>query len=131
MRHSPARSHSLARSTWLLTMVSGSVLATQFAVDQDSMQLVDDRNTSLASNIALRDAAGARSDAEALAAMFAEIEAFYAQKGQVNDAVSWSRQIRELADDISTHVAASDFDQAAENAVTLSKVCKSCHSIYK
>lgn len=123
--------HSLARSTWLLTLVGGSVLATQLAVDEDSMQLLDDRNKSLASNIALRDAASARGDAEALAAMFAEIEAFYAQKGQADDAVSWSRQSRQLADDISGHVAAKDFDRAAETAVTVSKICKSCHDAYK
>lgn len=130
MRPHPIR-RSLARPTWLLVMVSGSVLASQLAVDEDSMQLLDDRNKSLASNIALRDPAGARDDAEALASGFAEIEAFYAQKGQADDAVNWSRQSRQLADDISKHVAANDFDRAAETAVTLSKTCRSCHDTYK
>ena len=121
---------NLSRSTWALLVVSGTALAVTVAVDEDSMQLIDDRNKGLASSIALKDAATAKDDARELAAMFATVESFYAQKGTTPDAVDWAKQSRERAEEISQRVAASDFDEASRLAVALSKTCKSCHAVY-
>ncbi|HXU92343.1 MAG TPA: hypothetical protein VFP33_01670 [Gallionella sp.] len=119
------------RFAWLAAaLLSGGVLAGQAVVDEDSMQLMEDRNKSLSSRIALKDAAGAKEDAQALAEMFADVETYFAQKGK-GDAVDWSKQSRELSADISRYVAAKDFDHASQSAVTLSKTCKTCHQTYK
>ncbi|BBJ00504.1 hypothetical protein FGKAn22_21960 [Ferrigenium kumadai] len=115
---------------WISALLSGSVLASQVTVDEDSMQLMDDRNKSLSSNIALKDASSAKEDARALAEMFADVETYFAQKGK-GDAVDWSKQSRELSAEITRYVAANDFDHASQSAVTLSKTCKACHQIYK
>lgn len=115
---------------WIFALLSGSVLASQAAVDEDSMQLMDDRNKSLSSNIAIRDAASAKEDARALAEMFADVELYFAQKGK-EDAVDWSKQSKALSAEITRYVAADDFDHASQAAVTLSKTCKTCHQTYK
>lgn len=122
---------NVLRFTWLVAaLLSGGVLASQAIVDEDSMQLMDDRNKSLSSNISLRDAAGAKDDARALNEMFADVELYFAQKGK-SDAVDWSKQSRELSAEITRFIAASDFDHASQSAVTLSKTCKACHEVYK
>ncbi len=119
------------RYTWIAAaLLSGGVLASQVVVDEDSMQLMDDRNKSLANCIALKDEAGAKADARALDEMFADVEVYFEQKGK-RDAVDWSKQSRELSDQITRYVAANDFDHASQSAVTLSKTCKACHEVYK
>jgi len=115
---------------WVSALLSGSVLASLATVDEDSMQLMDDRNKSLSSNIAIRDATSAKEDARALAEMFAGVELYYAQKGK-EDAVDWSKQSKELSAEITRYVAANDFDHASQAAVSLSKTCKTCHQSYK
>ncbi len=124
-------SRNTLRFSWLAAvLLSGGVLANQAVVDEDSMQLMDDRNKSLSSNIALKDATSAKEDARALAEMFADVEQYFVQKGK-NDAVDWSKQSRELSAEITRYVAANDFDHASQSAAALSKNCKACHRIYK
>jgi len=106
------------------------VMAAQ-VVDKDLMQLMDDRNKSLASNLALRKGADAREDAAGLAAIFVDVEAYYVKKGHSDDAVGWARQSRALAEKIVKDVVAREFDRAAVSAVVLSKTCKSCHDVYR
>lgn len=115
---------------WFSAFLSGGVLASQVTVDEDSMQLMDDRNKSLSSNIAVKDAPSAKEDARALTEMFADVETYFAQKGK-DDAVDWSKQSRELSDEITRYVAANDFEHASQSAVALSKTCKACHRVYK
>ena len=124
-------SRKVLRYTWFAAAIlSGGVLASQVVVDEDSMQLMDDRNKSLANRIALKDEAGAKEDAHALSEMFADVELYFEQKGK-SDAVDWSKQSCELSERITRYVAANDFDHASQTAVTLSKTCKACHEVYK
>ena len=124
-------SRKALRYTWLAAaLLSGGVLANQAVVDEDSMQLMDDRNKSLANRIALKDEAGAKDDARALNEMFSDVEVYFEQKGK-SDAVDWSKQSRELSEQITRYVAANVFDHASQSAVTLSKTCKACHQVYK
>lgn len=125
-------SRKVLRFSWLAAaLLSGGVLASQAViVDEDSMQLMDDRNKSLSSRIALKDAEGAKDDARALNEMFADVEVYFGQKGK-GDAVDWSRQSRELSTEITQYVSANDFDHASRSAVALSKTCKACHEVYK
>jgi hypothetical protein len=121
-----------ARLAWVLVALSGSVLASQaVGVDEDSMQLMDDRTKSLTSNLALENASGAAEDARALAEMFSSVEGYYLARDGGSDALDWARQSRTLSDQISQQVSAKAFDQASQAAAKLSKTCKACHTVYK
>lgn len=111
--------------------MAGSVAASQVTVDEDYMQVMEDRQKSLTSSIALNNAKAAVEDANALGEMFSDVETFYAQKGNANDAVNWTKESKGLTVAITKYVATKDFDTASVTAVTLAKTCKECHSVYK
>ncbi|HET7833151.1 MAG TPA: hypothetical protein VFK88_09325 [Gallionella sp.] len=112
-------------------VMAGSVAASQVTVDEDYMQVMEDRQKSLTSNIALNNTKAAVEDAKALNEMFSDVETFYAQKGNANDAVNWTKESKGLTVAITKYVATKDFDTASVKAVTLAKTCKECHSVYK
>ena len=113
----------------LLVMASSVVVAG--TVDEDSMDLMKDKQKSLSSNISLNDAKAATDDANEMADMFDDVEAFFVKKGNAADAVDWAKDSKDLAGTIVKSIAANDFDTAAKTSVTLAKTCKSCHNIYK
>jgi len=100
-------------------------------VDEDSMDLMKDKQKSLSSNISLNDAKAATDDANEMADMFDDVEAFFVKKGNAADAVDWAKDSKDLAATIVKSIATNDFDTAAKTSVTLAKTCKSCHNIYK
>lgn len=106
-------------------------IAAYSEVDTDFMTAMDDLNKSLTSNVALRDAKAAASDATEMQKMFDEVEAFFLKKADAADGVKWAQESRDLAASIAKSVAANDFGSASQTAVTLSKTCKACHKIYK
>jgi len=95
------------------------------------MHSIEDSNKSLASNIAIKAAKEASSDARELNEMFATVEAFYARKGDAPDAVELAKKSRALSAQILESVSASDFGAATDSATTLSRTCKTCHNYYK
>ena len=111
--------------------MTGSVVAAQSTVDEDFMQIMEDRQKSLSSNISLKNATAAREDVKELEDMFNEVEAFYVHKGNATDAVNWSKESKELAAAIEKYVASNDFDTASQTSATLAKTCKTCHRVYK
>lgn len=115
----------------LLILMTGSVVAAQVSIDEDYMQVMEDRQKSLTSNLALKNAQAAAEDVKELKDMFAEVEEFYVHKGNADDAVNWSKESRDLAGAIEKYVASSDFDTASQTSATLAKNCKSCHRVYK
>ena len=114
-----------------LILFAGSLWAAVAELDSDLMQAVEDANKSMASNIALKDRKGSVSDATELDGMFAEIEHYYVNKGDADDAVKLSKKSRELVADILKSVKGGDFDHATNLATDLSRTCKSCHNFYK
>jgi uncharacterized protein YktA (UPF0223 family) len=115
----------------ILAVMTGSVMAAQSAVDEDSMDLMKDKQKSLSSNISLNDAKAATDDANEIVDMLNDVEAFYEKKGNAADAVDWSKESKDLTATILKYVAANDFNTAAQTSVSLAKTCKSCHKIYK
>jgi outer membrane protein assembly factor BamA len=95
------------------------------------MQVMEDRQKSLTSNIALKNSQAAVEDAKELDQMFNDVETFYAHKGNASDAVTWTKESKNLAVAITQYVASNDFDTASVKAVSLAKTCKECHSVYK
>ena len=112
--------------------LTSPLLSAYAAVDADSMQIMEDRQKSLSSNISLKDAKGALADAKELEEMFKEVEAFYVKKGNAAEGVTLSQESQVLAGRVVTQaLAANDFDTASQKSVTLAKNCKACHQIYK
>lgn len=114
-----------------LVVAAGSVVADEVSIDEDYMQVMDDRTKSLTSNLALKNGQAAVEDAKELDQMFNDVEVFYMHKGNATDAVNWTRESRNLASAITQRVASNDFDTASEKAASLAKTCKECHSVYK
>jgi hypothetical protein len=114
-----------------LVAIAGGVFAGEISVDEDYMQVMEDRQKSLASNIALKNGQAAVEDAKELDQMFNDVETFYVHKGNASDAVTWTKESKDLAVAITQYVATNDFDTASVKAVSLAKTCKECHSVYK
>jgi len=115
----------------LLAAVTGIAISAQSSLDDDLMQNIEDSTKSLTSNIALKDIKAGAMDAKELAEMFAKVETFYQQKGDAGDAVDLSRKSKELSVEVGKEITGRNFDHANEIATSLSKTCKTCHSIYK
>lgn len=116
----------------ILTMV-GVVFAqtVQIDIDQDLMQTIDDTTKEVNSNIALKDAKAAATDAQQLEGYFKEVETVFLQHGQADDGVSLAKQAQQAAVELGKSVTANDFDTAQTAARTLTRTCKSCHDVYK
>ncbi|MBS1161085.1 MAG: hypothetical protein H6R15_3504 [Proteobacteria bacterium] len=115
----------------LAALFAGSVFAAQSTIDDDFMRTVEDTHKSLTGNVGISNAPGSIADARELAVMFAQIEAFYVDKGDAPDAVTLSRQSRELSDAIVKSAGRQDFETANLKTTELSRACKSCHNFYK
>lgn len=119
-----------SKLTLFLALI-GIVLTAFAAVDADLMQSMDERQKSLSSNLALKDAKGALQDAREMEEMLKEVEQHFVQKGNAPDGVNWSQESRQLANGVAQAVTAHDFTGASQKAITLAKNCKACHQIYK
>lgn len=100
-------------------------------MDQDLMQVIDDTTKDVNSNIALKDAKAATTDAQQLEGYFKEVETVFVQHGQADDGVSLAKQAQQAAAELGKSAAANDFDTAQTQARSLTRTCKSCHDVYK
>jgi hypothetical protein len=114
-----------------LLAVASSVISAQIEIDDDFMRNVEDSNKSLANHIAVKDTKGVSVDTKELSEMFALVEAFYAAKGDAQDALEITKKSRQLISEIDKSVASKDYDNANIMASDLSRACKSCHNFYK
>lgn len=115
----------------VLLGIAGSVISAQVDIDDDFMRSVEDANKALANHIAVKDGKAVQGDTQELAAMFAQVEAYYQAKADADDAVTITKKSRQLISDIDHAVASKDFDSANVMASDLSRACKSCHNFYK
>lgn len=99
--------------------------------DTDAMKAIEDAAKDLESSIATKDVRVAVSNAEFIRDSLHWAEGYFVKKGNVDDAVKWARQGRELADAIATSVNKQEFDLAYDSFGSLKKTCKSCHDAYK
>lgn len=113
---------------WLAVSV---VHAADAVLDMDLMQNVEDVNKSLASNIALRDAAASTRDAQELHELFKTVEGHYHAKPDAPDGLELSRKSLSLTQKIQGQVGAQDFEGASDSATELSRTCRACHTFYK
>ncbi len=115
----------------VLAVLATGVRSAEDGLDTELMQAIEDSNKSLASNIALKAAKGANTDAQELSAMFAKVQAYYTQKGDAPDAVELAGKSHAFTQQILRSVAANDYAAATDAATALSRTCKTCHNFYK
>lgn len=101
------------------------------AVDDDFMQAIEDTHKSLTGHVGVANTKGSIADATELAGMFAQVEAYYVEKGDAPDAVTIAKQSKDLSSEIAKLASSKDFDAANLKATDLSRACKSCHNFYK
>ncbi|MES3010375.1 MAG: hypothetical protein V4738_06310 [Pseudomonadota bacterium] len=130
----PFSARALARAAVAFAVLGAVALGVHSAEDEldtELMQTIEDTNKSMASNIALKEAKGAKSDAQELTQMFAKVEGHYNRKGDAPDAVDLARKSRELSSQILGQIDASDYGAATNTATNLARTCKTCHNFYK
>lgn len=114
-----------------LLVLAGQVMPAQFEVNSDLMRNIEDTTKSLDSNVSLKDAKAAAAEAKELTALFAQVEDFYARRGDAADAVGFSRKTHDLAEQVLKAVDSGDYDTASTSVIALARSCKSCHEVYK
>ena len=114
-----------------LLFASGAIGAAEIELDTDLMHSIEDTNKSLASNIALKDTKAALSDCKELNGMFEQVQTFFTQKGNADDAVDLARKSKDLTVEIVKQIGGKDFDSATNSATALSRNCRTCHTFYK
>ena len=107
------------------------IVSADTEIDDDFMRTVEDTHKSLTGNVGVGNVQGSLSDAKELAGYFAQVEAFYVKKGDAPDAVTISKQSKDLSNDIVKAVSSKDFDTANLKSTELSRACKACHNFYK
>jgi soluble cytochrome b562 len=115
----------------VLALLAASAGGAESELDTDLMQTIEDTNKSLSSNIAVKDAKAATSDAKELSEMFAKVEDHFTKKGGAEDAVDLAKKSKRLSSDIVQFVAAGNYESATDSATTLSRTCRTCHTFYK
>jgi hypothetical protein len=115
---------------FFLVLTAGANSA-ETGLSTDLMQSIEDTNKSLASNVAIKDAKAATSDAKELTEMFAQVETFFVQKGDAKDAVDLAKKSKDLTIAIVDSVAKNNFDAATDSATNLARTCRTCHTFYK
>ncbi|MFO7324218.1 MAG: hypothetical protein DIU62_000750 [Pseudomonadota bacterium] len=115
----------------LLVLAADMVVAAGPELDKEVMETIEVVNESLASNIGLRDVAAVHTDAKDLDELFAEVEAYFTARGDAKDAVDYTRRTRLLLGTVKESVDAGRFEDAANAASEVGRVCKACHRKYK
>lgn len=124
----------MARRSWgamLLALVGAAALAAAPGLDDGVMETIEVVSESLASNIGLKDAAAAQTDAKDLDALFVEVQAYFKARGDAGDALGYVKTSRELTATVQAALAAGKFDDAANAASEMARTCKACHRKYK
>lgn len=115
---------------WIFLLLA-SAKSAETELSTDLMQTIEDTNKSLSSNIAVKDAKAATSDAKDMTEMFTQVETFFVQKGGADDAVDLAKKTKALTIEIVNDVAQNNFDAATEAATNISRTCRTCHTFYK
>ncbi|TSA38254.1 MAG: hypothetical protein D4R63_11425 [Methylococcaceae bacterium] len=96
------------------------------------METIDTNTHNLQDSITNKDTATATQLATDIQKEFKQVEGFFAQRGNADDAVTDAKQYEDMAADIVKFIAANNFDAAANKAIDMSKACDTaCHDTYK
>lgn len=126
----------MMRSVLVAVIATGASAAVLASVDlsdfdQDTMQAVGDAKKELEAGLAAKEPKDAIANAEFIRDSLQWAEGYFAKKGNVDDAVRWAREGRELAAAVAASVERGNFEAATESYNSLIRTCKSCHDVYK
>lgn len=99
--------------------------------DDDSMRDMDDANKDLGPVLGANNADAALADAQVIQDVLKETEAYFAKKGNTEDAVKIAQQGEASLASVVSAIGKRDFDTAAAAARDTSKNCRTCHDLYK
>ena len=95
-----------------------------------AMKSVLPASGSLRSNVAAKNADGAKADAAKLEKIFKTSEDFFAAR-KTQDAVDWSKQAKEAAATIGKLAAAGDWDKIPDEQKKIQATCMACHTAHR
>lgn len=95
------------------------------------MQKIDLHSQRILLNLKRQDAAASVADAQALERLYRQMEQFYEQRGDADDAVIASYDGRERAAAVVAQVGKGDYDNAFESAAGIARDCRNCHDRFK
>ncbi|MEY4593554.1 MAG: hypothetical protein RIR18_2449 [Pseudomonadota bacterium] len=114
-----------------LVFVTGVAFSAQIEMDQDLMQNIEDTTKSLTSNIAMKDIKTAVSEVQELEEMFTKVEDFYKSQADKEEAVQMTAKSLQLIVGLRKDLHSKNFDHANELATSLTRLCKTCHNVFK
>src|SRR6185295_15173597 len=111
----------------IATLLTAAVLSAQSDADyQGYMKIIGPTSGSMQKNIAAKDAAATRADAQKLNDTFKLVEAFWQKRGAA-DAVNFAKNAQSVTEMVAKSAAAGDMDKAAMDAKGLGANCGGCH----
>jgi hypothetical protein len=120
------------RKIVIYVVLTAAVVLAQSADEFDGwMRTIDEKNQSVQSNIADKNADAAAADAKVLGDTFKLVEKFWTQRGNAPDAVELSQKAQERAAEVLKSAAAKDFDAAATQSIKIAETCTACHRLYR
>ncbi|MDQ6676230.1 MAG: hypothetical protein M3Z09_02920 [Acidobacteriota bacterium] len=85
---------------------------------------------SMRKNLEAKQGAEAATDAEKVAGIFKQVEAFYA-KSNTEDAVKWATTAQTAATEVAAAATAGDFERAGAGVKQISGTCGPCHTAHR
>jgi len=119
-------------------LITGSLLflcvvKSQAEEDQAYKQLMKDVGAtfgSLGKDIQAKKSDSAAEDAQKLAGLFKQVEAFWA-KSKTEDAIAFAQAGEKASSQAAESAKANNLDQASAAVNDIGKTCKGCHGAYK
>lgn len=95
------------------------------------MRRIDKRSVAVQHKLAARDDAGALADAQELARLYGQMEAFFVESGYGQQGADWSRDDAQRAQALAEAIGRGDYADAEQHAVGITRACSGCHDRYR
>jgi len=117
-----------------LSLLTLSFASSGLAQDQDEyagwMKSIAQTMGSMRKNFEAKQAQEAAKDAEKVAGLFKQVEAFYA-KANTEDAVKWANTAQTVATETAAAANAGDLEKAGVSAKQIGGTCGPCHTAHR
>lgn len=118
----------------VLTVASLLLASTSFAQDEADfskwMKSIAGTNGSMRKHLEAKEAEDAAKDAEKVAGLFKDVEAYYA-KTNTEDAVKWAHSAQLAATETAEAAKANDLEKASVSSKGIGATCGPCHTAHR
>jgi hypothetical protein len=111
--------------------VAGWVSAASIFEFDRWMQRIERHALSVQKHIARGDSVASAADAREIEELYRLMQGYFEDAGNAAQAVEMSRQGREAAAAVATHVMKGDFAAATAAVKSITRECRTCHRAYK